>query len=412
MLVKPRYWSVRSPSAGYLGGAVEREVDLGRRALEAEPLDRLDQVGRQLARLDELEERPARVERADDDRRVELGPVGQGDAGRLAVLRDHVVDRRLEPDLHPERLGGPGEDLGEAAIAALVERPGPHLAVVLAEDVVQQDEPRALRVRPDLRPDDRRRGEVALEDVRLEVVVEEVGRRAGQQADGVVEDLLVELAEARPERCQRDELLGVVAEDVGRDRVHQRLHRPEDLVDVVVERVVRVGVVLRVPGDLLEVLAVVLAEQEVVAVLLGTERGRHEDRHEAVLDQLEVLDDVRPEQAQRVRERREPEARPELLGDRRSADKVAPLEHERLQPGLGEVGAVRQPVVPATDHDRVVAPSLGTAGPDRELSLGRSRRLGRAAGRRRPSNAAARARGVLVLVFGMSGGPSLGVEQG
>ena len=136
-----------------------------------------------------------------------------------------AVDRRLEPDLGAERLGGPGQDLGEAAVAALVERPGPELAVVLAEDVVQQDEPRALRVRPDLRADDRRRGHVALEDVRLEVVVEEVGRRAGQQPDRVVEDLLVELAEARAERGQRDELLGVVAEDVGRDRVEERLDR-------------------------------------------------------------------------------------------------------------------------------------------------------------------------------------------
>ena len=64
---------------------VEREVDLGRGALEAEALDRLDEVGRQLARVDELEERPPRVERGDDDRRVELRPVGERDAGRPAV---------------------------------------------------------------------------------------------------------------------------------------------------------------------------------------------------------------------------------------------------------------------------------------------------------------------------------------
>ena len=292
-----------------------------------------------------------------------------------------LVDRRLEPDLHPERLGRPGEDLGEAAVAVLVERPGPHLAVVLAEDVVQQHEPGALRVRPDLRADDRRRGQVALEDVRLEVVVEEVGGRAGQQPDGVVEDLLVELAEARPERGQRDELLRVVAEDVGRDLVQQRLDRPEDLVDVVVERVVRVGVVLRVAADLLEVLAVVLAEEEVVAVLLRAERRRHEDRHEAVLDEVEVLDDVRPEQAQRVRERREPEPRPELLGDRRAADEVASLEDERPQPGLGQVGAVGQPVVAAADDDRVVGPVAGATALRVRGGRPRSRR-GRGAARR------------------------------
>ena len=66
-------------------GAVEGEVDLGRGALEAEALDRLDEVGRQLARIDELEERPARIERRDDDGGMELGSVVERDAGRPAV---------------------------------------------------------------------------------------------------------------------------------------------------------------------------------------------------------------------------------------------------------------------------------------------------------------------------------------
>src|SRR6185503_5711962 len=124
-----------------------------------------------------------------DDRGVELGPVDEGDAGGPALSRDHAIDRRFEGDLRPERLGGPGEDLREAAVALLVERPRAELAVVLAEDVIQEDEPRALRVRPDLRPDDRRRREIALEDLRLEVVVEEVRCAAGEQADRIVKDL-------------------------------------------------------------------------------------------------------------------------------------------------------------------------------------------------------------------------------
>ena len=291
-----------------------------------------------------------------DDRGVELGPVGQRDAGRLPVPGDHVVDRRLEPDLDPERLRGPGQHLGEAAVAALVERPRPELAVVLAEDVVQQHEPGALRVRPDLGADDRGRGEIALQDVGLEVVVEEVGGAAGQQPDRVVEDLLVEPLEPAAEVGEGDQLLGIVAPDVGWRLVEQWLQRLQDLVDVVVERVVGVRVVPAVAGDRLLVLGVVLAHQQVVAVLHRAEGGRHQDRHEAVLDEVEVLDDVGPEQAERVREGGEPEARPELLGDRRAADEVAPLEDERPQPGLGEVGAVGQAVVAATDDDRVVGP--------------------------------------------------------
>ena len=129
-----------------------------------------------------------------------------------------------------------------------------------------------------------------------------------------------------PRLRQRDQLLGVVAEDVRRDHVQQRLDGLADHLHVVAVLVVRVGVVLRVPRDLLLVLAVVLGEQQVLAVEAGRERRRHQQRHEAVLRQLEVVDDLRPQQAQRVRERREPEARPKLLGDRRATDEVAALE--------------------------------------------------------------------------------------
>ena len=162
--------------------------------------------------------------------------------------------------------------------------------------------------------------------------------------------------EAAAQGGQRDELLGVVAEDVRRHLVEQRLDGTQDLVDVVVEGVVGVGVVGAVAGDLLEVLAVVLAQQQVVAVLHGAERRGHQDGHEAVLDEVQVLDDVRPQQAEGIGEGREPEARTQLLGDGRAADEVPALEDERSQARLGEVGAVGQAVVAAADDDRVVGP--------------------------------------------------------
>ena len=169
-------------------------------------------------------------------------------------------------------------------------------------------------------------------------------------------------AEARAERGEREQLLGVVAEEVRRRRVEQRLDargRPSPC-RARTDRV-GVGVVLAVAGDLLEVLVVVLAEPQVVAVLHRREGRRHQERHEAVLGQLELVDDVRPQQAERVREGREREARVELLGDRGATDQVAPLEDQRLEPGLGQVGAVDQAVVAATDDDRVVG-SLGARG--------------------------------------------------
>ena len=130
-------------------------------------------------------------------------------------------------------------------------------------------------------------------------------------------------------------VLGVLAEDVRRRVVEQRLDRLAHPVEVVVVAVVGVGVVRRVPADLLEVLAVVVAEQQVVAVAGRVERRRHHQRQEAVLDQVELVDDLRPQQAQRVGERREREAGHQLLGDRGAADQVALLEHQRAQPGLG-----------------------------------------------------------------------------
>ncbi len=147
---------------------------------------------------------------------------------------------------------------------------------------------------------------------------------------------------------------GVRVEQVRRRLVEQRLDGADHHRDVVAVLVVGVGVALGVARDLLDVLVAVLPHHEAVAVLHRAERGRHQQRHEAVLDEVELVHDVGPQQAQGVRERRELEAGAELLGDRRPADEVAPLEDQRAQARLGEVGPVDQPVVPAADDDRVV----------------------------------------------------------
>ena len=52
-------------------------------------------------------------------------------------------------------------------------------------------------------------------------------------------------------------------------------------------------------------------------------------------------------------------------------DEVSSLEDERPQPGLGQVGAVRQPVVAAADDDRVVATAVGRRSPGFEAAARR-----------------------------------------
>ena len=177
-----------------------------------------------------------------------------------------------------------------------------------------------------------------------------------------MQDALVHRPEARAERGERQQLLGVVAEQVRRRRVQEWLDRLADHLHVVRVLVVCVGVVLAVPGDLLQVLVVVLAQPQVVAVLHRGEGRRHQERHEPVLGQLELVDDVGPEEAQGVREGREPEARVELLGDRRAADERAALEDQGLEPRFRQVGAVDEAVVAAADDDGVVGPIAGPGG--------------------------------------------------
>ena len=48
------------------------------------------------------------------------------------------------------------------------------------------------------------------------------------------------------------------------------------------------------------------------------------------------------------------EARDEFLGDRSTTDEVTPFEDQRSEPCPRQVGTVDEPVVPATDDDRVV----------------------------------------------------------
>ena len=84
MLVNPRKWSSRPASAGYCGSPSSAKLTLADVPWNRNRPMRVDEVGRQLPRVDELEERPARVERGDDDRRVELRPVLERDAARPA----------------------------------------------------------------------------------------------------------------------------------------------------------------------------------------------------------------------------------------------------------------------------------------------------------------------------------------
>ena len=167
-------------------------------------------------------------------------------------------------------------------------------------------------------------------------------------------DLLVGLAQVREEPSDVLPVLRTRAEDVRGHAVEQRLDELLDPRDVVLVAIHRVGVSLRVTGDLTDVRVTVLAEQEVIAVLHRREGRVHEQGHEPVPHEVELLDDLRPDEAEPVGEGGEAEPRMELFGDRGAADEVASLEDEGAKPGLREVGAIDEAIVAAADDDGVV----------------------------------------------------------
>ena len=62
--------------------------------------------------------------------------------------------------------------------------------------------------------------------------------------------------------------------------------------------------------------------------------------------QIELADDLRPEQRDDVRADGEAKAREDLFGHRGAAEDVAPLEHEHLAAGAREVGGGVRPLCP------------------------------------------------------------------
>ena len=70
--------------------------------------------------------------------------------------------------------------------------------------------------------------------------------------------------------------------------------------------------------------------------------------------EIELADDVRPQQRHDVRALGEVEAGEDLFGHRRAAHDVPPLEDEHPSSRAREIGRRSEAIVAATDHDHVV----------------------------------------------------------
>src|SRR5258708_36206664 len=99
-----------------VGGEVRQfgqgQVDLDDAAPRLPVLDVGDEVRRQVLLPDQIEERGAWMQRADDRAGPELVAARQGDSYGPAVLDQDAADRGVEPDLRAESTGGPVEGVG------------------------------------------------------------------------------------------------------------------------------------------------------------------------------------------------------------------------------------------------------------------------------------------------------------
>ena len=314
--------------------------------------------------LEQVEEGDLRVGGAQHDRRVDLLTTLEDDASGAIADDPDPRDGRLGPDLGAERLRGPGDRHRDAAGPALGDAPRAERPVDLAHVVMEQDVRRPGRADALIRPDDPGRGHRRLERVGLEPLVEEVRRAHRHELD---EDRLLALRQAAEgprqadERQQRPRVeVGRVARHDPEDRLDEAGHLDHELAVLLV----RLGVVEAPAAELADGPAVVVDPPQVVAatgVCAGALRQRRERAVErqdvkAVLGQPQLADDLGAEQADHVARDREAEAGDDLLGDRRTAEDVTPLEHDRAQARACQIGRRDQAVVAAADDDRVVGP--------------------------------------------------------
>ena len=167
-----------------------------------------------------------------------------------------------------------------------------------------------------------------------------------------------EPVEGAGETCDGEPFARVEPAGVRRRHGQDRLDELRHLEHQAAVLLVRLRVARRPASELAHGAAVVVHTPEVV-VVERRERPVERQDLEAVLGQCEVPDDFGAEQRDDVRRDAEAEAGEDLLGDRRPAENVAPLQYDDLQSGPREVRRGHEPVVPAADDHGVVRAVIG-----------------------------------------------------
>ena len=284
----------------------------------------------------------------------DLLPALEHDPGGLAVLDEDLCDGGLGADLGAQRAGRAGDGRSHATGAALGDAPGPEGAVDLAHVVMQQHVGRARRVDAEVGADDARCAHGALQRRRLEPAVEELGRAHGHQLHEGQLLLSRQGREVLDQGAEPGRVARVGASRVGRGHRQDGLDETGHLRHQLAVFLVGLGVTDRPASQLAHGVSVVVGAPQVVTIDRGEGAVEGQDV-EPVARQLQVTDDLRPQQAHHIREHAEAEAGEDLHRERGAAEDLPSLEHEGPEASPREVGTADEAVVAAADDDRVVA---------------------------------------------------------
>ncbi len=154
---------------------------------------------------------------------------------------------------------------------------------------------------------------------------------------------------------QPHHVLGVERGRIGRDDAEDVAHGLGHEVHVAGVLVVGVGVALGEAGDVAQCLIMVAVAIEIIAAVQRGRQGAFQGQdRQAVGRQVEIADDLRPEEADDIGEDGEFKAGEDLLGDGCATHQIALFQDQCLFAGAGQVGGGHKPVVPAAYDDGVV----------------------------------------------------------
>ncbi len=333
----------------------QRDVDLEARARIVESLHTRDEIRGEIFLVAELEEGDVRVGTRHDFVAANLGAVLEHDTNRATVLHQHLRNFGVHSNLRALRLGGTGDRVADPTHPAAHVAPHAAHAVALTHDMVKEHVRGAGHRRRGHRADYGIGRERDLEILRLEPAIENRTRGASENLD-----------RGRALGSHLLELPGELAEvaEIGGAHVPWawwRLHeRRLDEVRAALEHRLVLGERVRILARELAHLAVrhllVGAHHERAAVEEWRERRwTARQQLEAKAMQLELLDDLRTQQAVDVGGGRHLVAGPDLFSHACAADELTSLEHAYGFPCAREIRCTDERVVAPADQNDVVA---------------------------------------------------------